>query len=139
VLEPTPGGWHDTGDIVSIDAEGFITIKGRAKRFAKIAGEMVSLTVVEALANAAWPAADHAVVSIPDGRKGERLVLLTTEPNAAREPLAREARVKGVTELCVPAAFLPVERLPLLGTGKIDYVSAAAMAQAAFAAAADAA
>jgi len=139
VLEPTPGGWHDTGDIVSIDAEGFITIKGRVKRFAKIAGEMVSLTVVETLANAAWPASDHAAVSIPDGRKGERLVLLTTEPNAAREPLAREARVKGVTELCVPAAFLPVERLPMLGTGKIDYVSAAEMARAAFASAADAA
>ena len=100
---------------------------------------MVSLTVVEALAYAAWPAADHAVVSIPDGRKGERLVLLTTEPNPAREPLSREARAKGVTELCVPGAFLPLERLPLLGTGKIDYLRAAEMARAAFAPAADAA
>jgi acyl-[acyl-carrier-protein]-phospholipid O-acyltransferase/long-chain-fatty-acid--[acyl-carrier-protein] ligase len=139
VLEPTPGGWHDTGDIVHIDAEGFITIKGRAKRFAKIAGEMVSLTVVEALAYAAWPAADHAAVSIPDGRKGEKLVLLTTEPNATREPLVKEARIKGVTELSVPAAFLAVEQLPLLGTGKIDYVGAAELARAAFAPAADAA
>jgi len=134
VIEPTPDGWHDTGDIVAIDAEGFITIKGRAKRFAKIAGEMISLTAVEALASIVWPDADHAVVAIPDGRKGERLALLTTAQNANRDPLLKEARAKGATELSVPNAILRLERLPLLGSGKIDYVGATAMAREAFAA-----
>jgi acyl-[acyl-carrier-protein]-phospholipid O-acyltransferase/long-chain-fatty-acid--[acyl-carrier-protein] ligase len=131
-IDPTPDGWYDTGDIVEIDAQGFITIKGRAKRFAKIAGEMVSLAAVETLASAAWPAAEHAVVAIPDGRKGERLVMLTTEPNAQREALLKQARTRGATELSVPTAFLRVDKLPLLGTGKIDYVGAKALALASF-------
>jgi acyl-[acyl-carrier-protein]-phospholipid O-acyltransferase/long-chain-fatty-acid--[acyl-carrier-protein] ligase len=131
-IDPTPDGWYDTGDIVDIDAQGFITIKGRAKRFAKIAGEMVSLAAVEALASAAWPAAEHAVVAIPDGRKGERLVMLTTEPNAQRETMLKQARTRGATEMSVPTAFLRVDKLPLLGTGKIDYVGAKALALAAF-------
>src|SRR5262249_61154690 len=78
VLEPLVDGWHDTGDIVAIDAAGFITIKGRAKRFAKIAGEMVSLSAVEAMASSLWPHAISVAVSIPDPRKGEPIVLLTT-------------------------------------------------------------
>jgi acyl-[acyl-carrier-protein]-phospholipid O-acyltransferase/long-chain-fatty-acid--[acyl-carrier-protein] ligase len=134
-LERPEDGWHDTGDIVTIDNEGFIAIKGRAKRFAKIAGEMVSLSAVETMVNGLWPQAQSAVVSIPDPRKGERLALITTEPRATREALLRQARTIGATELSVPAFVLVVDKLPLLGTGKTDYVGATALAKAKFGAA----
>lgn len=121
VIVPPENGWHDSGDIVTVDREGFIEIKGRAKRFAKIAGEMVSLGAIEVLVHSLWPEAHHAVVSVPDKRRGERIVLVTTaeeaEPNALREA-SREA---GLAELCVPADIVKVEDLPLLGSGKTDY------------------
>ncbi len=129
VLEAPPDGWHDTGDIVAIDAQGFITIKGRVKRFAKIAGEMVSLAAVEALASEAFPGAALMVVSLPDARKGERLVLMTTDAALKRDVLLRHARARGAAELMVPADTLVVGSLPLLGTGKPDYVAAAALAR----------
>jgi acyl-[acyl-carrier-protein]-phospholipid O-acyltransferase/long-chain-fatty-acid--[acyl-carrier-protein] ligase len=131
-LEPLADGWHDTGDIVTID-EGFIAIKGRAKRFAKIAGEMISLSAVETMVAALYPQARSAVVSIPDARKGERLVLVTTEAGAARDAMLRQARLMGATELSVPAFIAVVDELPLLGTGKTDYVAATALAKERFA------
>ncbi|WP_425906586.1 acyl-[ACP]--phospholipid O-acyltransferase [Nitrobacter sp. TKz-YC02] len=127
VLEPLPGGWHDTGDIVSIDTAGFITIKGRAKRFAKIAGEMVSLSVVEATATALWPQAISVAVSIPDQRKGERIVLLTTQKDANRAAMQRHTKASGISELAVPADVCVVDKVPLLGSGKTDYVAATAL------------
>jgi acyl-[acyl-carrier-protein]-phospholipid O-acyltransferase/long-chain-fatty-acid--[acyl-carrier-protein] ligase len=129
VLEPLPGGWHDTGDIVAIDAAGFITIKGRAKRFAKIAGEMVSLSVVEAIASALWPQAMSVAVSMPDPRKGERIMLLTTQKDADRAAMQRQAKASGASELAVPADIRIVDKVPLLGSGKTDYVAAHAMAR----------
>ncbi|MEW6640910.1 MAG: acyl-[ACP]--phospholipid O-acyltransferase [Pseudomonadota bacterium] len=129
VLEPLPGGWHDTGDIVSIDAGGFITIKGRAKRFAKIAGEMVSLSAVEAMASALWPQALSAAVTVPDARKGERIVLLTTQRDASREALQARAKATGASELSVPADVRVLDKIPLLGSGKTDYVGATALAR----------
>ncbi len=128
VLQPPEGGWHDTGDIVTIDKEGFVTIRGRAKRFAKIGGEMVSLPAVERYASAVWPNADHAVVTRPDPKKGEQLVLFTTEPAATTTVLQQWARGNGVTELSVPKDVRVVEALPVLGTGKVDYVTMTAMA-----------
>jgi len=128
VLEPPADGWHDTGDIVAIDAAGFITIKGRAKRFAKIGGEMVSLAAVETLAAELWPNVISVVVSVPDQRKGEKLVLLTSEAGATRDAFLRHARAKGANELMVPGEFLIVDKVPLLGSGKADYVAALALA-----------
>ncbi len=128
VLEPAESefgkGWYDTGDIVDIDADGFIHIKGRVKRFAKIAGEMVSLSMVEEMVSQCWPDSLHAVVSIPDSSKGEQLILLTTHPDAQRKELSAYARENALGELNVPKTIKYVEKLPLLGTGKTDYQTA---------------
>ncbi len=129
VLEPPTNGWHDTGDIVEIDPQGFIFIKGRAKRFAKIGGEMISLSAVEALAAELWPQHITVVVALPDQRKGERLALLTTDASHTREAFLQFARRKGVTELSVPADVLVVPKIPLLGSGKPDYVAALELAR----------
>ncbi|MGX9426684.1 MULTISPECIES: acyl-[ACP]--phospholipid O-acyltransferase [Bradyrhizobium] len=129
VLEKLVDGWHDTGDIVTIDAAGFIAIKGRAKRFAKVAGEMVSLSAVEAMASALWPRAISVAVSIPDARKGERIVLLTTQRDAERSAVQRQAKATGASELAVPADIRLVDKVPLLGSGKTDYVAATALAK----------
>ena len=125
VLEPPPSGWHDTGDIVAVDAQGFITIKGRAKRFAKIGGEMVSLSAVEAIAAELSPAVLSVVVAVPDQRKGERLVLVTSDASATRARFQELARAGGASDLMVPAEVLVVDRVPVLGSGKPDYVAAA--------------
>jgi acyl-[acyl-carrier-protein]-phospholipid O-acyltransferase/long-chain-fatty-acid--[acyl-carrier-protein] ligase len=130
ILQPPPDGWYDTGDIVSIDHAGFVTIKGRAKRFAKIAGEMVSLSAAEALANSVWQEAAHAVVAIPDARKGERLLLVTTQQNAAARTLLSAARDRGIAEIMVPREVMVVDKLPLLGTGKTDYPAVQKLAEA---------
>src|SRR5262249_27811757 len=127
VLEPPPEGWYDTGDIVTIDKAGFITIKGRVKRFAKIAGEMVSLAAVEALAGELWPDALSAVATAPDARKGERLILVTQKKDATRSQFQTFARSHGASELMTPAHVIYVEKLPLLGTGKVDNVAVTKM------------
>jgi acyl-[acyl-carrier-protein]-phospholipid O-acyltransferase/long-chain-fatty-acid--[acyl-carrier-protein] ligase len=129
VVEPLAGGWHDTGDIVDIDKDGYVSILGRMKRFAKIGGEMVSLTAVEGLASAVWPEARHAVVSIPDPRKGEKLVLVTDRRDADVGRLAEWARNHGAPELAVPKKIVHVAEVPVLGTGKTDYVRIQKMAE----------
>ncbi len=121
VIDPPPDGWHDTGDVVSVDEEGFIAIKGRLKRFAKIGGETVSLAVVESCASALWPEDSHASVTIPDGRKGEQIVLVTTAKDATRQDLVGWAHNHGVPDLAVPRRIILVDEVPVLGTGKTNY------------------
>jgi acyl-[acyl-carrier-protein]-phospholipid O-acyltransferase/long-chain-fatty-acid--[acyl-carrier-protein] ligase len=119
-LQALADGWHDTGDIVAQDEEGCLTIKGRLKRFAKIGGEMVSLAVAENCASTLWRDHDHAAAVLPDKRKGEQIVLLTTCPGADRGDLQRWAQDHGVNELSLPRKIFHVQAIPVLGTGKID-------------------
>jgi len=120
VLEPPHEGWYDTGDIVSIDEQGYIAIKGRAKRFAKVGGEMISLAAVEMLAAELWPNYNSAVVAVPDVRKGERLILITDKHSATRADFQAYARSKHAAELMMPSEIIIVDKLPLLGSGKPD-------------------
>jgi len=129
VVEPPSDGWYDTGDIVSVDGEGYLRILGRAKRFAKIAGEMISLGQVETEITTLWPKQQHAVVAAADGGRGERLVLATTNAEATRAAILAHFRTRGLSELMVPKTILKMEKLPLLGTGKTDYPQVQKMAQ----------
>jgi acyl-[acyl-carrier-protein]-phospholipid O-acyltransferase/long-chain-fatty-acid--[acyl-carrier-protein] ligase len=123
VLEPPEEGWHDTGDIVTIDEQGFISIKGRAKRFAKVGGEMISLAAVETLAAELWPNDPSAVIAAPDLRKGERLILVTQKSNATRSDFQAFAKARHASDLMIPAEVWTLDKLPVLGTGKADMVT----------------
>jgi acyl-[acyl-carrier-protein]-phospholipid O-acyltransferase / long-chain-fatty-acid--[acyl-carrier-protein] ligase len=123
VLEPPPQGWYDTGDIVAIDEQGFVTIKGRAKRFAKVGGEMVSLAAVETLAAELWPTYNSAVLAVPDARKGERLILVTDKHSATRADFIVYGRSKHAHEITFPSEVIIMDKLPLLGSGKPDLVT----------------
>ncbi len=120
-LEVPTDGWYDTGDVVREDAEGYLFILGRVKRFAKIGGEMVSLAAIEAVLSALWPEQPSAVASIPDAKKGEALVLVTERANARIEEFLPAMKAAGLTELAVPKKVLVAAKLPLLGTGKLDH------------------
>jgi len=122
-LDPPLDGWHDTGDVVSISEDGWAKILGRVKRFAKVGGEMVSLTAAEDIASAVWPDCRHAVVAVADPKKGERLILVTDRQDAEAAPLLRHAQTIGAPEIAVARRIIRVPEIPLLGTGKTDYVA----------------
>ncbi len=128
-LQAPVDGWYDTGDIVTVDEDGFIRILGREKRFAKIAGEMVSLAAVEESCKLCWPGFEHVALSFPDPGKGEQLVLLTTMPDPKRRELLSYAKGVGINELQVPRKFLSVAEIPLMGTGKVHLTAAQALAE----------
>ena len=127
-LDPPKDGWYDTGDIVDIDDDGYIFIKGRCKRFAKIGGEMVSLLSVETVINNKWQGFITGAVNIPDARKGEQIVLITTCKEITKDGLIAAFKAAGVTELGLPSRIIVTDNPPLLGTGKFDYVTAKELA-----------
>ena len=123
VIEPPKDGWYDTGDIVSIDEDGYVTILGRAKRFAKVGGEMISLAAVEEVLCEIWPDDKHAVMMLHGGPKGETLALVTTRPELKRDEVRQKLGEAGMAEIAMPKKVISMEDMPLLSTGKVDYVS----------------
>jgi acyl-[acyl-carrier-protein]-phospholipid O-acyltransferase/long-chain-fatty-acid--[acyl-carrier-protein] ligase len=121
-------GWYDTGDVVTIDSQGFVTLVGRVKRFAKIAGEMISLESVEKLAQWVNPLAHHAASSSPDESRGERIILFTTDKTLSRDGLQQIAKKMGYPEISIPKKIVFLESIPILGTGKTDYATLKMMA-----------
>ncbi|MCF6221802.1 MAG: AMP-binding protein [Robiginitomaculum sp.] len=121
VIQPLEGGWHDTGDVVEIDEDGYIAIRGRVKRFANIGGETVSLAVVENCASAVWPDNQHVALIRPDPKKGEQIVLISDCKEANRTDIRTWAQNHGVSELSIPRKVFVVDEIPLLGTGKVDF------------------
>lgn len=135
VLQPVRSeageGWYNTGDVVELDEDGFVTIHGRVKRFAKIAGEMISLEVVERIAHHASPSHQHAATLELVSQSGESTVLFTTDPRLDRIALQRAARELGAQDLAVARRVVQVATLPLLGSGKTDYVQLRSLAESA--------
>jgi|JI10StandDraft_1071094.scaffolds.fasta_scaffold62961_2 acyl-[acyl-carrier-protein]-phospholipid O-acyltransferase/long-chain-fatty-acid--[acyl-carrier-protein] ligase len=119
------GGWYDTGDIVHVDADGYLHIRGRMKRFAKISGEMVSLTAVEDALAGAFPQfglrCAVAVITRPDADKGEKLVAVTNESRLQLADLRAAIKAKGLSNLCAPRELVVVASIPKLGTGKTNH------------------
>jgi len=118
-------GWYDTGDIASVDAERYVTILGRLKRFAKVSGEMVSLTAVEDALAGAFPQyglrCQVAVLSRPDEEKGEMLIAVTNESRLQLDEIRAVIKAKGLANLCAPREVKYVREIPKLGTGKVNH------------------
>jgi len=119
------GGWYDTGDIVSVDADGFLQVRGRMKRFAKVSGEMVSLTAVEDALGGAFPHyglhCQIAILTRPDENKGEALIAVSNEPKLTLDEIRDAIKAKGLTNLSVPREIKLVKEIPQLGTGKVNH------------------
>ena len=136
VIQPPKDGWHDTGDIVEIDEDGFVFIKDRFKRFAKIGGEMVSLTAVENFIIKMYgednfinrdknveQAEDYMIIAVPHYKKGEQLVLVTNNKGVKFADIAAYAKQFNISELMLPKTILIHEELPIFANGKKDYIT----------------
>jgi acyl-[acyl-carrier-protein]-phospholipid O-acyltransferase/long-chain-fatty-acid--[acyl-carrier-protein] ligase len=115
-------GWYNTGDVVEVDHDGMVSISGRVKRFAKIAGEMVSLDMIEHVAHEASPEHHHAAILTVGESSGETTVLFSTDPKLTRARLLDSARALGTHDLSVARRILHLKEIPLLASGKVDYV-----------------
>lgn len=124
-----PDGWHDTGDIAEIDDDGFLHIRGRARRFVKIAGEMTPLDGVEEAMQNAFPQARFAAVRIADAKRGEQIAALCDDPQIVRETIAAAFQESGLPPLWIPRRVFAVEEIPQLSTGKTDYPAAQQIAE----------
>lgn len=130
VIQKRGNDWHDSGDIVHIDDEGYVTIKGRVKRFAKLAGEMVSLTLIETIIKTLSPDEEHAVVAVSDKRKGEKIVLLTTDKKLDKKAISEAVKKQEYSDFLIPGDIKLIDTIPLLGSGKTDYGTAKSIAEA---------
>jgi acyl-[acyl-carrier-protein]-phospholipid O-acyltransferase/long-chain-fatty-acid--[acyl-carrier-protein] ligase len=119
-------GWYETGDVVTVE-DDFVTLHARMKRFAKVAGEMVSLEVVERIAGAARPNAVHAAISVRDSARGETILVATEDRGLTRDSMQAAARAAGAPEIALPRRIVYLDRMPLLGNGKKDYITLARM------------
>ena len=119
------GGWYDTGDIVRVDEEGYVFIQGRLKRFAKISGEMVSLTAVEDALAGAFPQyglrCQVAVIARPDEDKGEKLIAVSNEQRLSLDEVRAAIKAKGLPNIAAPREVKFIHEIPKLGTGKTNH------------------
>jgi acyl-[acyl-carrier-protein]-phospholipid O-acyltransferase/long-chain-fatty-acid--[acyl-carrier-protein] ligase len=119
------GGWYDTGDIASMDQDGFLSILGRLKRFAKVSGEMVSLTAAEEALAGAFPQYglrfQIAVLARPDADRGESLVAVSNDQRLNMDELRAAIKARGLSNLYVPREIKFARDIPKLGTGKVDH------------------
>lgn len=116
-------GWYDTGDIVEVTDKGFLKIVGRLKRFAKISGEMISLTAIEeVLKNVFGDRKEMAVMAIADERKGERLLLVTNHREVDVKSAREALKSSGFSDLACPREVQFMREIPKLGTGKVDFM-----------------
>ncbi len=127
VLVPLKDGWYHTGDVVEIDEIGFVYIKDRIKRFAKIGGEMVSLNAVDEMVRRAYEKDgeeySYGIVAVPHESKGEQIVLVTNNRKVTQECLHSYIKANAMSELYLPRVILFRDHLPVFATGKADNVT----------------